>query len=91
MHRGCRVRPAGRVLTATYRAEPPKAKAETPPASLAGFGLAFTAFVGTMLGLVLADDLLLLYVFWELTTIFSFLLIGHDPARRASRAAGSRA
>ena len=29
-----------------------------------------------MLGLVLADDLLLLYVFWELTTVFSFLLIG---------------
>ena len=29
-----------------------------------------------MLGLVLADDLLLLYVFWELTTVFSYLLIG---------------
>ena len=43
-----------------------------------------------MLGLVLADDLLLLYVFWELTTVFSFLLIGGagEPAgRRAARPA----
>ena len=46
-----------------------------------------------MLGLVLADDLLLLYVFWELTTVFSFLLIGHDPSQAgqpAGRHAGAR-
>ena len=47
----------------------------------------FVAFAGSMLGLVLADDLLLLYVFWELTTVFSYLLIGHDSERRASRRA----
>ena len=46
-----------------------------------------TAFAGSMLGLVLADDLLLLYVFWELTTVFSFLLIG-GSRRPAGRAAG---
>jgi multicomponent Na+:H+ antiporter subunit A len=39
------------------------------------------AFAGSMLGLVLADDLLLLYVFWELTTVFSFLLIGGGGTR----------
>jgi multicomponent Na+:H+ antiporter subunit A len=55
------------------------------------FAGSFLAFAGTMLGLVLAADLLLLYVFWELTTIFSFLLIGHDPTKRASRAAGMQA
>src|SRR3954447_16454280 len=44
-----------------------------------------------MLGLVLADDLLLLYVFWELTTVFSFLLIGGDGARLAVRRAASQA
>ena len=55
------------------------------------FAGVLTAFVGAMLGLVLADDLLLLYVFWELTTVFSFLLIGHDPARRASRQAAIQA
>ena len=46
---------------------------------LPGFAGNFVAFAGAMLGLVLADDLLLLYVFWELTTVFSYLLIGHDP------------
>ncbi|HET6561534.1 MAG TPA: Na+/H+ antiporter subunit A [Marmoricola sp.] len=58
---------------------------------LGTFAGSFIAFAGTMLGLVLAADLLLLYVFWELTTILSFLLIGHDPAKRASRAAGMKA
>jgi multicomponent Na+:H+ antiporter subunit A len=46
-----------------------------------------TAFAGVMLGLVSADDLIILYVFWELTTIFSYLLIAHDPTRRANRSA----
>jgi multicomponent Na+:H+ antiporter subunit A len=50
-----------------------------------------TAFAGSMLGLVLADDLLLLYVFWELTTVFSFLLIGGDGRRLAARRAASQA
>src|SRR3712207_8678859 len=44
-----------------------------------------------MLGLVLADDLLLLYVFWELTTVFSFLLIGGGGTRLAARRAASQA
>ena len=50
-----------------------------------------TAFAGSMLGLVLADDLLLLYVFWELTTVFSFLLIGGGGTRLAARRAASQA
>ena len=58
---------------------------------LAAFAGNFVAFAGAMLGLVLADDLLLLYVFWELTTVFSYLLIGHDPTKRAGRAAGLQA
>lgn len=44
-----------------------------------------TAFAGAMLGLLLADDLILLYVFWELTTVFSFLLIGGNGERRRDR------
>jgi multicomponent Na+:H+ antiporter subunit A len=60
-------------------------------AGLAAFAGYFVAFAGSMLGLVLADDLLLLYVFWELTTVFSYLLIGIDPAKRAGRAAGLQA
>ena len=48
------------------------------------------AFAGAMLGLVTADDLIVLYVFWELTTVFSYLLVGHNPTPRrqpAGRAA----
>ncbi|ODT66576.1 MAG: Na(+)/H(+) antiporter subunit A [Pelagibacterium sp. SCN 63-23] len=43
------------------------------------------AFMGAMLGLVLADSLLALFMFWELTSITSFLLIGFDHARQAAR------
>ena len=50
-----------------------------------------TAFAGSMLGLVLADDLLLLYVFWELTTVFSYLLIGGRGTRLAARRAAGQA
>ncbi|MGY1706449.1 hydrogen gas-evolving membrane-bound hydrogenase subunit E [Geodermatophilus sp. SYSU D00697] len=52
------------------------------------YGL-LTLFAGAMLGLVLADDVVLLYVFWELTTVCSFVLIGTagqvavKPGRRA--------
>jgi multicomponent K+:H+ antiporter subunit A len=48
-------------------------------------------FMGAMLGLVLADNLLLLVVFWELTSLASFLLIGYwqrrDDAREGARMA----
>jgi len=42
-------------------------------------------FQGAMLGIVLSDNILLLLVFWELTSLSSFLLIGfwkHLPAGR---------
>ncbi|MDF9715897.1 Na+/H+ antiporter subunit A [Nocardioides sp. ChNu-99] len=55
------------------------------------FTTSFVAFVGAMLGLVMADDLLVLFVFWELTTIFSFLLIGFEPTKRSSRLAAMEA
>ena len=43
------------------------------------------AFMGAMLGLVLADSLLVLFLFWELTSVTSFLLIGFDHTRQAAR------
>ncbi|WP_428961386.1 Na+/H+ antiporter subunit A [Micromonospora fluostatini] len=58
---------------------------------LARFAGVLVAFAGAMLGLVLADDLLLLYVGWELTTVFSYLLIGHSTERRSSRWAAAQA
>jgi multicomponent Na+:H+ antiporter subunit A len=48
-------------------------------------------FMGAMLGLVLGNDLMTLFVFWELTSITSFLLIGFDHLRTASRRAALQA
>ena len=42
-------------------------------------------FMGAMLGVVLAGNLLLLVVFWELTSISSFLLIGFWTHRQDAR------
>lgn len=42
-------------------------------------------FLGAMNGLVLADDLGWLYFFWEITTICSFFLIGHDQTDEAQK------
>ena len=44
-----------------------------------------TAFMLAMLGLVLADNLIALFVFWELTTVTSYLLIGFGHADARSR------
>ena len=41
--------------------------------------------MGSMLGVVFAENLLVLYMFWELTSISSFLLIGYWHKREASR------
>ncbi|GAA4229687.1 Na+/H+ antiporter subunit A [Actinomadura meridiana] len=50
------------------------------------------AFAGAMTGLVLADNLLVLYVFWELTTVSSFILIGAPrPELAESRRAATEA
>lgn len=35
-------------------------------------------FMGAMLGLVLADNIIMLFIFWELTSITSYLLIGFN-------------
>ena len=44
------------------------------------------AFMGAMTGIVIAGNLIVLIVFWELTSLFSFLLIGywHQTRRRAT-------
>ncbi|APC35392.1 DUF4040 family protein [Nocardiopsis dassonvillei] len=47
-----------------------------PPGRRTGFYVLMSAFALAMTGLVLADDVVLLFVFWELTTICSFHLIG---------------
>lgn len=42
-------------------------------------------FMGAMLGLVFSDHIFILYGFWELTSISSFLLIGYWYERKSSR------
>lgn len=48
-------------------------------------------FMGAMQGLIAADSLVMLFVFWELTSITSFLLIGFDNSREAARRAALQA
>ena len=48
-------------------------------------------FMGSMLGLVLSANLLLLFVFWELTGISSFLLIGFKHEKEHVRKAALQA
>ncbi len=49
------------------------------------------AFMGAMLGVVLSDNILTLFVFWELTGFTSYLLIGFEHQRAAARAAALQA
>lgn len=42
-------------------------------------------FMGAMLGVVLSDNMLVMYVFWEVTSISSFLLIGYWYHRKRSQ------
>lgn len=52
---------------------------------LTRFYVFLLVFMGAMLGLVLSDNLLTLYGFWELTSITSFLLIGYNHEKHKSR------
>ncbi len=44
-----------------------------------------TIFAGSMLGVVLTDHLIALFIFWELTSITSYLLIGNDDRNPKAR------
>ena len=59
--------------------------------SLGRFAATLLAFAGAMYGLVLADDVYLLFLFWEATSVLSYLLIGHYTERKASRGAALQA
>lgn len=63
----------------------------SPDDPAARFYALLLGFMGAMLGVVLSGNLVQMVVFWELTSLFSFLLIGywHDrkDARRGARMA----
>ncbi|WP_458206730.1 hydrogen gas-evolving membrane-bound hydrogenase subunit E [Haladaptatus sp. NG-SE-30] len=73
------------VLILTYSGaymhhEPGKAKYYT----------ALLAFMGSMLGVAFAADLVALFLFWELTSLSSFILIGHYTDQRSSQYAARK-
>ena len=58
---------------------------------LGRFATTLLAFSTAMVGLVWSDSVWTLFVFWELTSVTSFLLVGFkntDPVARARRHAG---
>ncbi|MFG6402435.1 Na+/H+ antiporter subunit A [Microbacterium sp. P04] len=58
---------------------------------LGQFAAVLLGFAGAMYGLVLSDDLVVLVMFWEVTSILSYLLIGYYHRRGASRRAALQA
>ncbi|MGL6161551.1 hydrogen gas-evolving membrane-bound hydrogenase subunit E [Microbulbifer sp.] len=60
-------------------------------ALLSRFYFYLLLFMVGMLGLVLAADLIALFVFWEVTTVASYLLIGFDHASVVARRAALQA
>jgi multicomponent Na+:H+ antiporter subunit A len=55
------------------------------------FYSALFAFMGAMLGVALSDNVVTLFVFWELTGFTSFLLIGFEHEREEARSAAVQA
>lgn len=58
---------------------------EKPDRARARFFVLVLLFMTAMLGAVLADDLLVLFLFWEATSVLSFLLIGFDAESASAR------
>ncbi|HSP29491.1 MAG TPA: proton-conducting transporter membrane subunit, partial [Ilumatobacteraceae bacterium] len=64
----------------------------TPSATSMGrFAATLLAFSAAMVGLVWADSVWTLFIFWELTSITSFLLVGFKHADPVARTAARRA
>ncbi|MDZ4103659.1 MAG: proton-conducting transporter membrane subunit, partial [Hydrogenophaga sp.] len=63
----------------------------SPKDSVAKFYSEMMLFMAAMLGVVLSDNLLLLVVFWELTSLSSFLLVGLWSHRADARAGARQA
>ncbi|MGW0245928.1 Na+/H+ antiporter subunit A [Nocardia goodfellowii] len=55
------------------------------------FAAQLVGFAGAMFGLITSDNMLLLYIFWETTTVLSFLLVGHNGEQAVSRRAAIQA
>lgn len=58
---------------------------------VAVFGGEMIGFAAAMFGLVTSDNMLVLYVFWELTTVLSFMLVGFYRIRATARRSATQA
>ncbi len=58
-----------------------------PASDATGFYALILVFMGAMVGLVMADDLLLLFIFWDITAVVSYFLIGFNREEPSSRPA----
>ena len=56
-----------------------------PQDSMARFYVYMLLFMGSMLGIVMSENILLLILFWELTSLSSFLLISFWQYKKAGR------
>lgn len=56
-----------------------------PPSDGVRFYAFLLMFMGSMVGLVMAQDLILFFVFWDLTAVASYYLIGYDRHEVESR------
>lgn len=59
--------------------------------SLARYFAGLSIFMFSMLGIVLADNLIMIFVFWELVGFSSYMLIGHYMTKSAAVAAQKKA
>lgn len=56
-----------------------------PEAAAPRFYFFMLLFMGSMVGLAMSQDLILLFVFWDLTAVASYYLIGYDEHKEESR------
>lgn len=64
---------------------------DSNPGRLSAFGGQLVGFAMAMYGLVISDNILLMYVFWEITSVLSFLLVGYYGERASSRRSAGQA
>ena len=64
---------------------------DTNPIRLSIFGSQLTMFAMAMYGLVISDNFLVMYIFWEITSVLSFLLVSYYGERASSRRAANQA
>ena len=75
------------VYCSGYFVNPPPGKRRR----IGSFAAQMVAFAAAMYGLVISDSIMLLFVFWEITSVLSFLLVGYYAERASSRRAAGQA